>query len=840
MSSTMFLPWLRTGLARFLPEPGAGKLPADPVLPMKVVLKHDGATDTTLEHSVQLRGPGHVVAIDPQVVLREEPPRKAQKIAPTTFPHVELREPDLPWRHTPVGDKNGRVPPWIVLICVRAQEGVRVEWDRVSKRSVLHIDGGLVKAELPDLAESWAWAHVQVSGLGPGDDPLTHRTEAPEDAIARLVCPRRLRPFTRYLCAIVPAFRAGVQAALGQVPDIDDLTPAWKGNTSEALVLPMFHSWGFTTGEAEDFKSLVSRLRCRTAPPGLGERSLHLLPSRVGDIADGGPPALLRGAMYAASTDDSPVEKRTPPGVADHLKALWTVSPGNGLKDPVVLPPQYGLGQLAGVRPPWFAQLNHHPGHRVSAGLGAEVVLRHQEELVAASWDQLAQARAAAVALRQAQIAAEVGRTQAGRVAALSEGDRMQVTARAHTRMVDAEGATVHARLLADGLPDGALAPRMRRLTRSGAPISRARFAAKGTKAGSLATGSLAGSLAQRVLADPAAMLRAAAWTRPNGLGTSALVGTPPVRPTTREIKPLTLHLRMLDVHVDRLRGRFSGPAAPTFTAKDGLPDALRLMPHFDMPLSRWLVDIDPEVILPGIGEVADDTVMLLAPNRAFIEAVLAGANDALARELAWREFPVDARGSAFQVFWDGADGVDALEMRRWTNHLGEHPAEAADGTAAGTAVLLRGELFRRYPDLLIYVARRDGSKVISEPPTCFGRLTPDTCYALFARTNEALMADWWIVFEELPHAPLFGLDSPNATLNGPPSADSLSWTHFARDAAGVETLVHAPATRPGAWGSNLKEWGRDSGAHAMMTMQRRVRCALRLSELLSLTAGET
>lgn len=832
MSSTMYLPWLRTGMGAFLPTPGVAPLPADPVLAMKVALKRGGTTDTTHEHSVQLRGPGHVVALDPGVVVREEPPRQAQKITPTTFPHVELREPDLPWRHTPLGDKNGRVPPWIVLICVRVKDGVRVEWDRISKRSVLHIDAALVPHELPDLAESWAWAHVQVSGLGPDNkDPIAHLEKFPDDVIARLVCPRHLRPFTRYLCAIVPAFRAGVEAALGRVPETTDLRPAWPRDNAEPVALPMFHSWGFTTGEGEDFEDLVGRLRYREAPTGLGERPLQLLPSAVAGIAADGPPALLRGALYATAA--APVDKLTPPGVAERLAALWTVQPGEGAGDPVVLPPRYGLGQAADPRSPWFAQLNHHPGHRVGAGLGAEAVLRHQEELVAASWEQLEQARTAAITLRHAQLAAEIGRSQANRIAALPEGDKLQLTARAHTRILDGSGVTIRARLLADGLPDGALIPRMRRLTRGGAPVSRRRPAA---------TGTLAGSLATRILQAPEVMVRAATWTRPNGLGRRQDVapvqsGKQAPTPTTTPTQPFTVRLRPLDVHVGRLRDRLRGPAAPTLSEQDGLPDALRLMPRFDVPLSRWLVDIDPEVIVPGLGEVADDTVMLLEPNRVFVEAVLAGANDALVRELAWREFPVDARGSAFRVFWDGADGVDALEMKRWTKLLGQHAAPAnADNAAnaantANAAVLLRGELFRRYPDLLIYAARRNGDAVITQPPTCFGRLTIDTCYALFASKTAELLADWWIVFEELPHAPRFGLDSPTTK---PPTASSLSWSHFAGNAAQVEALEHAPATLPATWGPNApKTWGRDAGAIAKLTLQHPIRCALRLNELL-------
>ena len=38
MSSTMFLPWLRTGLAEYLPAPGGAASAADPTLTLTVAL----------------------------------------------------------------------------------------------------------------------------------------------------------------------------------------------------------------------------------------------------------------------------------------------------------------------------------------------------------------------------------------------------------------------------------------------------------------------------------------------------------------------------------------------------------------------------------------------------------------------------------------------------------------------------------------------------------------------------------------------------------------------------------------------------------------------------------
>ncbi|HRI06241.1 MAG TPA: hypothetical protein PKW35_00420, partial [Nannocystaceae bacterium] len=501
MSSTMFLPWLRTGLAGYLPAPGGSESPADPTLTLSVALTDAGEAQPTQHHTVLLRGPGHVVALDPRAVIREEPPRQAHDVTPTTFPHVELREPDLPWRHTPVGvDAKGRLPPWIVLVCVRQQDGVELRHDPRTKRPVLHIAGALVPRELPDLGEAWAWAHVQISGLSEGEDPIGDGKHAPERAVARLVCPRRLQPFARYVCAIVPAYRAGVEAARGDVPTTTDQTPAWSSSGGQDVDLPTLHSWSFTTGEAGDFETLALRMKLRPAPTNLGERPLTLLPLALGDPEPVAPGTTvpLRGSLRAPPPgNDMPVEQATPPPVAERLAQMWTVE-SRGAQDPIVTPPKYGIANVTGQEPPWLAQLNHHPAHRTAAGIGAEVVMRHQEELVAAAWDQLEQARSAAIVLRQIQLAAEIGRTQARKVANLPAGDVWQLTARSHARITDANGTLIRARLLAEGLPEGALSPRMRRWTRPGAPTVRRRGATNAREAKPRA--SLAGRFVSQIL----------------------------------------------------------------------------------------------------------------------------------------------------------------------------------------------------------------------------------------------------------------------------------------------------------------------------------------------------
>lgn len=114
--------------------------------------------------------------------------------------------------------------------------------------------------------------------------------------------------------------------------------------------------------------------------------------------------------------------------------------------------------------------------------------------------------------------------------------------------------------------------------------------------------------------------------------------------------------------------------------------------------------------------------------NGRFIESYLAGLNHAFAGELRWREYPTDQRGTCFRQFWDTSQFAitpeeqeqyrDIGRMHEWTGALGQNRPKRTAAPAAGAGpaqqgnpamVLIRGDLFRRYPDTIVYAvpARR-------------------------------------------------------------------------------------------------------------------------------------
>ena len=473
----VFLPFLRRGLAQALSDPD----------PLAGSLVRGGAIDAWInvagervDQTLQLRSADEVVGVAPSQILREQPRADSTDVEPNYFPFVELAAPDLPWCYTPAGaTATGRLRPWLVLVVVREQDGVTVTARPGTTLATLRIEPPAApEHELPDLADSWAWAHVQ--SLVPLDDVETAVAGGTGDVVARLLCPRQLLPNAAYRACLVNAFTATGEK----------LEPAWDlGELHAPVELTVYHHWRFTTGREGDFEALCRRLRPDAGGATIG---LHAL-----DVTD---PGLVSPASRRVLVDyEGPLET---PGVVPrtwdprHRKTFQreleavlnrgaaraeVTPPARGepydpeTEDPVVAPPLYGLWP-AGITslPPdgWVRQVNDHPARRAAAGLGARVVRASQEALVAAAWDAAGQLRATTTALNQARLAAEIGRSWTRRAAALADADLLQLTARQHA-FLPVGGTSVRARLQASAVPDGLISATYLRRTRPSTPLAR-------------------------------------------------------------------------------------------------------------------------------------------------------------------------------------------------------------------------------------------------------------------------------------------------------------------------------------------------------------------------------
>lgn len=273
-----------------------------------------------------------------------------------------------------------------------------------------------------------------------------------------------------------------------------------------------------------------------------------------------------------------------------------------------------------------------------------------------------------------------------------------------------------------------------------------------------------------------------------------------------------------------------SGPATPAVSPTPAAPvpiEPIMAAPKFRQSMYAPLRDLSQAWLLPGLESVAPNSVLGLKTNRSFIEAYMVGLNTEMARELLWRGYPTDQRGTCFDRFWDAADdaAADILPMHQW--------GDRALGTAAPVSqperfvMLLRSDLLRRYPSALIYAAKaikRDGVRVPSSDeadeahPMFRGALPPDVNFFGFDIPVKRMVGSdsdegYFIVIQEQPGEPRFGLDV------GTP--------------VGAGTHLRVGAGLPAGVEANGLLWGRNGAHVAGILRQQPMRVAIHASQFL-------
>lgn len=203
--------------------------------------------------------------------------------------------------------------------------------------------------------------------------------------------------------------------------------------------------------------------------------------------------------------------------------------------------------------------------------------------------------------------------------------------------------------------------------------------------------------------------------------------------------------------------------------------------PRFDLPMYRPLAEYSSELFLPNLNYISQNSISLLETNQKFIESYMIGLNHEFARELLWREYPTDQRGSYFRQFWETAGYLDTQSLDRntllqrysdtiytdrlidhqnlkkklvenvnlptkllreaqafilkeelkdikpihyWHKHskLGDHDNREKPGENEEEVVLvIRGELLKKYPTAVIYAHKAEWSyKMVGDSETEF------------------------------------------------------------------------------------------------------------------------
>lgn len=905
-------------------EAGIGLTPT--AVAVEVAL--EGAEPVTVQAGTY--GPGDVRALDAGAVTRRLPPAGTAAFEPNLFAAIELAHPALPWALAP--PRSPRLP-WLVLIVVEDVAGVRV--DRSGELAALVLDAPFdIERELPDLTQSWAWVHAHGTGNAGAPIDAAAFAHSAEPTCARLVCPRRLEPRRRYHAALVPAFRAGVRAALGEDVDRADDALAWTAAARVPLRLPAYSLWSFSTGDGGDFASLARQIvPVRVGAEASGRELDAAAPGwGVGDVP--GRVVVAGGVLLG----DGPPPAQSPDGDAlgATILAMIDAAPGD---DPLLAPPLYGAAAAAVTgsadAPRWLVRLNGDVRLRIAAGAGAAIVRARQDELVDAAWRQLGDAEDANRVLRHSELASAINqRVQARYVERVPDEDLVQVIRPAHRRMRLADprraiepGNTLAADIEESAMPNAAGSAAFRRFTRPGSRfVRRAGGAAGGAvleraNAGDLDVvparvvpdGSAAfddisiaehiqprwSSARPRLIADAAAEWRRAPVVTPEpriGVITAALRSshipaevddwTPPLPSENETQDPPTIdgfavasqaHQRYLVEHLGAIplprprpplvrgqlatiRQRFRVAASParavmpvldarmaghTLEAREPFRRVV-LTPTFERPLLRDLAAIELAHVLPGFDRIPAESAALLEPDHGAVAAVLAGANHELAAELRWRGFPGDGRDTPLRTFWGrtrrertGAITVvpDVPPLRDW-----------ADGGAppppVGIVIVLRGELFRRYPGAFVYLAEARWSgahRVIGaahRTPLFHATLDDATVLCGFELARATVIGGaqpgppgWYVVIEEHPQEPRFGLGAGPA---GPLHTwRDLAWAHVTDgDLRGPYLALGGPLVSRRPTDDDDARWGVDAAQQAAITLRRPTRIAIHASLL--------
>ncbi len=304
-----------------------------------------------------------------------------------------------------------------------------------------------------------------------------------------------------------------------------------------------------------------------------------------------------------------------------------------------------------------------------------------------------------------------------------------------------------------------------------------------------------------------------------------------------------------------RAEGQVAGAPEQLWKRHDPL-DPVLASPRYDQPMSEPLRQLSPDLLLPGVEHVQPDTIAVLEPNHAFIEAYLVGLNQEMSNELLWRGYPGDLGATYFRHFWNTRaalshsrecpDGADVKPVAEWRDGpLGQHACGAS--ATSPLVLLLRSEALRRYPSATIYVVKAVGSGnelvpgTAEEYPLFQEVLAPDIALFGFAITEQQARGSgdsedlgYYFVIQQHASAPVFGL----AAAKSPGSLgrwSALSWDDLPRAAPDQPpTYVRVGTQVPTPVPPDVLTWAQNAAHMAGITLRPAVRVARHLSSILA------
>ena len=276
---------------------------------------------------------------------------------------------------------------------------------------------------------------------------------------------------------------------------------------------------------------------------------------------------------------------------------------------------------------------------------------------------------------------------------------------------------------------------------------------------------------------------------------TGMLAELEPLQPADPALQPVTVDALATGVAAAFDPSADDAPAATRVlaTITGGVDPEQPLAPPepcigLDRPAWKDLADAFADWLLPGLGQLPNNSVIALQSNTIFIDSFLTGLNTQLLGELRWRNIPIATGCTPIRRFWDRTDtssgerADDIVGVTAWpkTSALGDQAHRPPSATGRDLVIAVRGELLLRYPTTLVYLqsavpAGATTADFDNDPaddaartlPGFRGRIGADVVFFGFPGLDETALADNWLVFEEPPAGYQFANNAQTAATTG-------------------------------------------------------------------------